>query len=70
VILGLIKKLLTIRKDFKVIVTSASMDTELFRQYFKTTVLKVSGRMFPVEELFVPDQNERDVTRKIEKVIN
>mgnify|MGYP000606653491 CR=1 FL=1 len=49
VILGLIKKLLTLRNDFKIIVTSASMDTDLFRRYYKTEILKVSGRMFPVE---------------------
>jgi ATP-dependent helicase HrpA len=52
VILGLIKNLLTLRKDFKIIVTSASMDTELFRRYFKTEILKVSGRMYPVQEIF------------------
>ena len=48
VILGLIKNLLSLRKDFKIIITSASMDIELFRRYYKTDVLKVSGRMFPV----------------------
>ena len=36
------------RRDFKVIVTSASMDIQLFEKYFTTKTLKVSGRMFPV----------------------
>lgn len=36
VILGLIKGLLEKRKDFKIIVTSASMDIQLFENYFKT----------------------------------
>ena len=44
----MVKDLLKKRKDFKVIVTSASMDIKLFEQYFKTKTLKVSGRMFPV----------------------
>ena len=48
VILGLIKSLLEKRKDFKVIVTSASMDIQLFESYFKTKTLRVSGRMYPV----------------------
>ena len=48
VILGRVKDLLTKRKDFKVIVTSASMDIQLFENYFKSKTLKVSGRMFPV----------------------
>jgi HrpA-like RNA helicase len=46
------------------------MDIELFRKYYQTKVLKVSGRMFPVEEEFVPYNNERDVTHKIIRVIN
>jgi len=48
VILGLIKNLLEKRRDFKVIVTSASMDIQLFENYFKTETLRVSGRMYPV----------------------
>lgn len=36
VVLGLIKNLLEKRKDFKIIVTSASMDTKLFKEYFQT----------------------------------
>jgi HrpA-like RNA helicase len=36
------------RKDFKIIVTSASMDIALFENYFNTQTLKVSGRMHPV----------------------
>ena len=48
IILGLIKNLLQKRKDFKIIVTSASMDTQLFKKYFETEILKVSGRMYPV----------------------
>ena len=48
VILGLIKNLLEKRRDFKVIVTSASMDIQLFENYFKKETLRVSGRMYPV----------------------
>lgn len=48
VILGFVKGLLTKRKDFKVIVTSASMDVHLFETYFGGKTLKVSGRTFPV----------------------
>jgi HrpA-like RNA helicase len=69
VILGLIKNLLNKRKDFKIIVTSASMDTKLFKEYFKTEILKVSGRMFPVKEFFAPYAHEKETVRKIERVI-
>jgi HrpA-like RNA helicase len=52
VILGLIKELLSKRDDFKIIVTSASMDIQLFESYFKTKTLRVSGRMYPVSVIF------------------
>ena len=52
IILGLVKQLLKQRKDFKVVVTSASMDTQLFKNYFQTDLLRVSGRMYPVQEVF------------------
>ena len=32
-ILGRVKEILRLRKDFKVIVTSASLDTELFKEF-------------------------------------
>ncbi len=40
------------RKDFKIIVTSASMDIALFENYFNTQTLKVSGRMHPVQIIY------------------
>jgi HrpA-like RNA helicase len=49
VIAGLIKDLVKARPDFKVIITSASMDVELFERYFgNIQALKVSGRLFDV----------------------
>jgi ATP-dependent helicase HrpA len=52
VILGRVKYLLEKRKDFRVIVTSASMDIHLFEKYFNTLTLKVSGRAFPVKIVY------------------
>ena len=49
VIAGLIKDLLKARPDFKVVITSASMDVELFENYFDNTkALRVSGRLYDV----------------------
>jgi HrpA-like RNA helicase len=75
VIIGLITNLLKQRQDFKVIVTSASMDIQLFENYFRTKTLKVSGRMFPVTIYYKDYANFREgdkfqVARKIERVIN
>ncbi len=69
VILGLVKKLLEMRKGFKVIITSASLDAQLFSDYFKTKVYKVSGRLFPVDVIYHPLNYESDIVKKIETVL-
>ncbi|MBC2715389.1 MAG: ATP-dependent RNA helicase HrpA [Desulfobacteraceae bacterium] len=49
-ILGILRTLLQKRKDLKLIVTSATIDTEKFSKAFDNApVIEVSGRMFPVE---------------------
>ena len=52
-LLGMIKKCLVYRKDLRVIVTSATIDPEVFVKYFGgAPVLRVSGRMFPVDVVY------------------
>jgi ATP-dependent helicase HrpA len=48
-ILGILRTLLEKRKDLKLIITSATIDTEKFSKAFDNApVIEVSGRMFPV----------------------
>lgn len=49
VILGLLKNILEKRKDFKVIITSASMNIEKFISYYDTAPFKITGRQYPVK---------------------
>ena len=52
-LLGMIKKCLKERNDLRVIVTSATIDPDVFVRYFgDAPVLRVSGRMFPVEVVY------------------
>jgi ATP-dependent helicase HrpA len=54
-ILGLLKKLLRRRRDLKVIITSATIDTEKFAQAFGgAPIIEVSGRMYPVRTRYMP----------------
>ena len=54
-ILGYLRTLLAERKDLKVIITSATIDTEKFSEAFNNApVIKVSGRMYPVEVRYRP----------------
>ncbi len=54
-ILGYLRTLLPKRKDLKLIITSATIDTAKFSEAFnKAPVIKVSGRMYPVEVRYLP----------------
>ena len=49
-LLGMIKKCLTLRTDLRVVITSATIDPDVFVRFFGVNcpVLSVSGRTFPV----------------------
>ena len=54
-ILGYLKRLLPARPDLKIIITSATIDTERFSQHFgDAPVIEVSGRAYPVEVRYRP----------------
>ena len=54
-LLGYIKQLLVRRPDLKVVITSATIDTQLFSKAFNDApVFEVSGRLFPVDIHYRP----------------
>jgi superfamily II DNA or RNA helicase len=54
-ILGYLRNILLKRKDLKLIITSATIDTAKFAQAFDDApVIEVSGRMYPVEVRYSP----------------
>ncbi|HET8617380.1 MAG TPA: ATP-dependent RNA helicase HrpA, partial [Acidimicrobiales bacterium] len=53
-LLGYLTNLLPRRPDLKVIVTSATIDTERFAEHFGAPVVEVSGRTYPVEVRYRP----------------
>ena len=66
-VLGILKRLVHRRKNLKLIITSATIDTEKFSKAFDDApVIEVSGRLFPVEtRYFFPDaapEEEEDRT--------
>lgn len=71
-LLGYLKQLLPKRPDLKLIITSATINTELFSKHFSgAPVIEVSGRLFPVEMRYRPvraddeDEQERDLEQAI-----
>jgi len=60
-LLGYLKQLLRKRRDLKVIVTSATIDTERFAKHFDDApVISVEGRTFPVDVRYRPLEGEGD----------
>jgi len=58
-LLGYIKQLLRRRKDLKVIITSATIDTEAFAKHFNDApIITVSGRTYPVTVRYNPAQED------------
>lgn len=59
-LLGYIKRLLPQRPDLKVIITSATIDTQAFAKHFDNApVLSISGRTYPVTVLYKPIDEEQ-----------
>lgn len=51
--LGLLKDLLKRRSDLRVVVASATIDTQKFSQYFGSApIIEASGRVYPVETIY------------------
>jgi len=60
-LLGYIKRLVKVRPELKVVVTSATIDTDRFSQFFDgAPVIEVSGRTYPVEVRYRPELFETE----------
>ena len=69
-LLGFIKQSLKARPDLKLIVTSATINPDVFVNFFKSfnpPVLQVSGRVFPVETFYETSENDDYLTNAVKK---
>lgn len=72
-ILGLLRRILEKRRDLKLIITSATIDTEKFSAAFgNAPVIDVSGRMFPVDVRYekVAADDDADEQTYVEKAVD
>ena len=61
-LLGYLKGLLVQRPDLKLVVTSATIDTEAFSKHFgNAPIIEVSGRLYPVDIRYAPVASNEDV---------
>ncbi len=69
-VLGIVKRLLNRRKDLKLIITSATIDTEKFSRAFNDApVVEVSGRMFPVDVRYSHDSDTTEAGIYVERAV-
>ncbi len=69
-LLGYIKQLLPRRPDLRVVVTSATIDTEKFSRHFSDApVIEVSGRGYPVELLYLPLEEQSGADNRSDKTL-
>ena len=71
-LLGFLHRLLPRRPDLRVIVSSATLETERFARFFGgAPVIGVSGRTFPVDVLYRPPRDdEPDLADVVANVVN
>jgi len=70
-ILGYLKTLLPKRRDLKLIVTSATIDTQRFSDHFDgAPIIEVSGRTYPVEVRYRPLEEAEELDDQGNKIQN
>ncbi|GAB6093989.1 ATP-dependent RNA helicase HrpA [Desulfatiferula olefinivorans] len=69
-ILGILRNLLKKRHDLKVIITSATIDTEKFSKAFDDApIIEVSGRTFPVELNYRPAETPEEEDSYVDRAV-
>ncbi len=67
-LLGILKRIIARRRDLKVVISSATLDTGRFSRFFGgAPAVVVPGRLFPVETVYAPppEDEERDLPRDV-----
>lgn len=72
-LLGILKRILSKRKDLKVIVSSATLDANLFSKFFNDApALAIPGRLFPITMRYLPPKEgeEQDLARDVVRAVD
>ena len=69
-VLGLLKHVLEQRPDFKVIVSSATINTKIFSDYFdQAPIISIDARIHPVDIVYRPLKNQQDRNEIFETIV-
>src|SRR3954467_5849658 len=69
-LLGWLKQILPERPELKVLISSATIETERFSEFFEgAPVIQVEGRTFPVEVLYEPPEPDLDLPEAVANAV-
>ncbi len=69
-LLGWLRRILPERPDLKVMVSSATIESQRFSEFFNgAPVIQVEGRTFPVEVLYEPPPEELDLPEAVARAV-
>jgi ATP-dependent helicase HrpA len=75
-ILGLLKQILQQRSDFKVIISSATINVQVFSQYFNNApIIAIDTPVYPVSVIYDPAESDKEedlvlkITDRVERII-
>ena len=71
-LLGILKRILARRRDLKVVVSSATLDSKRFSEFFGgAPAISVPGRLYPIEirHQEPPDREEQDLAREVARAL-
>lgn len=70
-LLGYMKLLLQRRKDFRLIISSATMESARIADFFgNSPIVEVEGRLFPVEDCFLEPEEEEELADSIARAVD
>ena len=70
-ILGLLKNILAERPEFKVIISSATLNTEAFSRYYANArIVSIDTPVYPVQVYYDPPAKENDEEALVEKIVS
>jgi len=65
-LLGYLKKLLSRRRNLKLVIASATLEAERFAAFFDhAPFFEVEGRLFPIEDCYMPPAADEDLSENI-----
>ena len=70
ILLSFIKETAGLNPNIRFVITSATLNEELFVKYFNCKSIKVSGRTYPVDMLYYPPKDNQNPLDAIEKLIH